>query len=535
MTLNSGLMTQILIAVDLGSSLIKVVHTGLDGHPAPLALSPQLVESIGMAQMHEYGDTPSRSAWIEVAGQTYAAGDFAIDLAGRQYHELTKWDGLLPRILVILGLVAQRWNLRTGFVAQVGLLLPRDEVHPPNRDVQLAQIIEAAQQFQFRGQWVRCELTLKLSTEGAGLFAAQAVRLDKQGINPAQVDVPVVMAGERNTSMILYRAGKLNPALSSSDGPGFYGFADRLKQSLGVPVPLPDLIQAIAQGRDRLRTPGNQIVSLTEVGPQILADYAHAIQAHLRAKIPAGQVHVIAGGGALCLIWEQLAPWFESLDIPATYIGAELMSELTQMLARYPNEFQAIVYPALPARFADALGLYKAMSARLGSAHASRAGRVIMARRKSPPPPRTKAPNGTGLHQRIIFSYHASLNSSEGEVYQYLLRSPVWTTDQGKGMANDLILTRWLPYARLDRNSPLAQKAAQYSLRQLVRYIDELCRDFELEYPFSPQLAVPVSSVSPVSAPVSLSAVAPVIQPDPGYGRFELFEEGEVIDDNFTS
>jgi hypothetical protein len=41
--------------------------------------------------------------------------------------------------------------------------------------------------------------------------------------------------------------------------------------------------------------------------------------------------------------------------------------------------------------------------------------------------------------------------------------------------------------------------------------------------------------VSPVSAPVSVSAVAPVIQPDEGYGRFELFEEGEVIDDNFTS
>ncbi len=366
MNLNTGSTTPIAIAIDLGSSLIKVVHTGPDGAPAPLALRPQLVAAVGLepikAQMSEYGDDPLRSAWIEVDGQTYAAGDFASDLAGRQYHELSKWDGLLPRILVILGLIAQRSQRNVGFKAYVGLLLPRDEIHPPNRDAQLLAIIEAAKQFRFRGQWVQCHLALRLSTEGAGLFASQAVMLDKQGINPAKVDVPVVMARERNTSLILYRGGKLNPALSSSDGPGFYAFAELLKKSLGVPVPLVDLIQAVALGRDRLRTPGNQIVSLT-AAPRALEDYAHAIQAHLKAKIPQGNVHVIAGGGALSLIWSQLAPWFEALEIPATYIGADPLNELTHMLASHPDEFDPIVYPALPARFADALGLYKAMVA----------------------------------------------------------------------------------------------------------------------------------------------------------------------------
>ena len=145
-----------------------------------------------------------------------------------------------------------------------------------------------------------------------------------------------------------------------------------------------------------------------------------------------------------------------------------------------------------------------------------------MARRKSTPRP--KAPNGSGFQQRICFSYHANLNTLEGEVYQYLLRSPIWSIDQGKGMANDLILTRWLPYARLDRNPPLAQKTAQYSLRQLMRYIDELCRDFELEHPFSPQLATPVM-LPPMTMQATPVPAPPVIQPDEGYGRFELFEE----------
>jgi hypothetical protein len=104
-----------------------------------------------------------------------------------------------------------------------------------------------------------------------------------------------------------------------------------------------------------------------------------------------------------------------------------------------------------------------------------------MPRRKSPPRP--KAPKGTADQQRIEFSFHPNLSTSEGEVYQYLLRSPVWTIDQGKVMANDCILTRFLPYARAQTNPALAKRTAQYSIQQLVRYIDELCRDFDLDHP----------------------------------------------------
>jgi hypothetical protein len=121
-----------------------------------------------------------------------------------------------------------------------------------------------------------------------------------------------------------------------------------------------------------------------------------------------------------------------------------------------------------------------------------------MARRKSPLP-LMSTPNGTGHREWIHFHYQANSNTPEGEVYQYLLRSPVWTTGEEQEMVNDLILARWLPYARLDRNPPMAQKAAQHALQQLVRYIDELCRDFELEHPFSLQLAEP-SAPRPVPA-----------------------------------
>jgi hypothetical protein len=379
MSRNSTPIEPIVIVIDLGSSLFKVMYTGAHGHPVPLALRPQLVSTVGAdriaAQMYEYGDDPFRSAWIEVDGTTYAGGEFAADLSGRQYHELSKWDDLLPRILIVLGLVADRLGIEAEFAAHVGLLLPRDEIHRPDRTERLQAITQAAAAFQFRGETVACQLDLKVSTEGAGLFASHAVALEKSGVNPMRVDIPVVMLGERNTSVVLYRGGKINPALSSSDGPGFYQFAEMLKKSIGLPIALPDLIQAVFQKVDRVRVPGNQLVEIGDLVPAILEKYANAIQSHLKAKIPPGDVNVIIGGGGFYLISETIGPWLKNTDISATYIGEALWYELQKIFGQYPDEFDLTMNRSLPARFADALGLHKAMSARLQQIQSSPLGR----------------------------------------------------------------------------------------------------------------------------------------------------------------
>jgi hypothetical protein len=214
-----------------------------------------------------------------------------------------------------------------------------------------------------------------VSTEGAGLFVSHAVALEKSGVNPMRVDIPVVMLGERNTSVVLYRGGKINPALSSSDGPGFYQFAEMLKKSIGLPIALPDLIQAVFQKVDRVRVPGNQLVEIGDLVPAVLEKYANAIQSHLKAKIPAGDVDVIIGGGGYYLICGTIAPWLESTDIVATYIGEALWHELQEIFGQYPDEFDLTVNRSLPARFADALGLHKAMCARLQQIQSSALGR----------------------------------------------------------------------------------------------------------------------------------------------------------------
>ncbi|GEM_PF-5993629 len=370
--LGSSLMTAImtpglLIVIDLGTSLIKTIYTGRQGQPEPLALRPELVSGIlpsqANAQLAEYADDPIRSAVVETNGTVYAVGDFALDLAGRQYHEVSKWAHLTPRLLAILGLVCTQLGLNQGCTATVGLLLPRDELQPPDREARLTAMQQAARAFTFRGMPLSCEVQFKITTEGAGLFTSHAAALNAQGRQANRLDLAVVMGGERNTSLLTYRAGKINPAYSSSDGYGFYKFALQLKQAVGGSVTLPELIQAVAQKRERLRAIGNEVVQLTPHVSRVLEAYASAITDYLQAKLPPGELNVVCGGGALGLIWPQLEQWFRDCDIPAVYVGKTLTGELQQIFSER-SDFDPTQTDQM-LRFADALGCYRAMSSRL--------------------------------------------------------------------------------------------------------------------------------------------------------------------------
>ncbi len=172
------------------------------------------------------------------------------------------------------------------------------------------------------------------------------------------------MGGERNTSLLTYRAGKINPAYSASDGDGFYKFAMQLKKAVGGSVTLPELIKAVAQKRDRLRTVGNEVINLAPHLPKVLEAYASSVTSYLQAKLPPGDIQVVCGGGGLSLIWNQLEQWFREADIPAVYVGKHLTNELNQIFNNRPD-FDLIDTPEQMLRFADALGFYKAMLGRM--------------------------------------------------------------------------------------------------------------------------------------------------------------------------
>ncbi|MBD2154523.1 hypothetical protein [Leptolyngbya sp. FACHB-16] len=140
---------------------------------------------------------------------------------------------------------------------------------------------------------------------------------------------------------------------------------------------------------------------------------------------------------------------------------------------------------------------------------------------------RPKAAKGTAANQRIEFSYHPHCDTPEGEVYLYLLRNPLWSSDHGKSMANESVVSRFLPYARQQKRPELAKPTAQHCIRQFLRYIDELCRDFELEHPLAIATAIQSSGLVnsvPVLPEIPISP-APSSSLEQEYGKYDLFED----------
>jgi len=348
----------LVIVLDPGSSLLKIIHTGRAGNAEAISIKPEVApvtEAQIQAQEAEIDD-PVLSASVTVDGRSYAVGSFATDVGGKQHHELSKWQDLGIRVLAVLGLVHYALKLRSNeFTATIGLLLPRDEVNPPDREEQLNTIKEMAQNFVFRGTRLSCTIDFKVATEGAGLFSGHAAYLFSQSIRPTELDVPVLMCGERNTSLLVFRGGKLNPALSASDGTGFYRFLQQIKSaSCAGNVPTAELVQAIIHKQDKLRIVGGQIVTLQPHIDNALENYYQATLNILKAKLPGGNISVSCGGGTLIFIWDKIEAWFKSMDIEAYYPSPTLGEELHRW--KFKESLQ-------PIRFADALGVYRSIAA----------------------------------------------------------------------------------------------------------------------------------------------------------------------------
>ena len=355
------------IVADLGSSGFKLIYLSAHGKPGVVFMPPEsgLVDAYQIDQrMESYDDDPQRSAYVTVGDEIYAAGEFARDAHVVQYHEFSKWHDLKLKVLIILGLVKELTRQPDSFSASLGLLLPRAEATTSDRAQRIDEIKQmAAAGFSFRNGSapIHCDLELTLFTEGTGMFFCHASAMRAKGQYSIQMHVPVLMGGERNTSLTYFERGKLNPARSNSNGPHFYEVAESVRKTIGADVPLHALISAIARGQSQFRYPGLMPIDISGATETALDIYYQSMTRYLKAQLPVENVSLCGCGGALWLIWDRLQAWFDNeLQIPAVYLNHALQADLKNILASDMN-FDLIRNPADPLRFADAYGIYQVL------------------------------------------------------------------------------------------------------------------------------------------------------------------------------
>lgn len=364
------LNSKAIIVADLGSSCFKLVYLSQHGKPGVVLMPPEsgLIDASQIDQrMASYSDDPQRSAYITLGDEIYAAGEFAQDAHVVQYHRYSKWDDLKLKLMVILGLVKELTGQPNSFSAQLGLLLPRLEATQSDRAQRIEEIKRmAAEGFYFRDEAepIRCDLDLTLFTEGCGVFFCHAAAMKARGQCSLDIDVPVLMGGERNTSLTYFQDGKLNPPRSNSNGPHFYELVESVRKTVGADIPLHQLISAIARRQPKFRPPGLMPIDISGATEIALNTYYKSMTRYLRAQLPDESVSVCGCGGALWLIWDRLQSWFDNdLGIAATYLSHPLQTDLRNILSGDPN-FNLTRNPADPLRFADAYGIYQVLLAK---------------------------------------------------------------------------------------------------------------------------------------------------------------------------
>jgi len=130
--------------------------------------------------------------------------------------------------------------------------------------------------------------------------------------------------------------------------------------------------------------------------------------------------------------------------------------------------------------------------------------------------------------QRVLFRFHPSPKTSEGETYIYLLRNKIFDHKRGKALANQAIVAWWLPYARQAVNHPQARETALDSIEQLEQQIAKLRRDFQLParpqpYQSLPALAEPTGN-GQATQPLAAIVTSDVVPDDSLFGQYDMEE-----------
>ena len=204
-------MTDLTLAVDPGGSYLKGFCTPNSFKPELILMEPEVAvvpqQSIEVYEHNKIGNAaPENSAWIEYKGKYQAVGF----LARKRFHadlqlQRRKFELALPKVLAMVGALAERYNLANGAAIRLGIVFPWGEYQ--DRALFRQLITEALANFRFRGR----ECSFGLDTficlpEGGGVLT----RGRAPGSSLKEQIVAVVMVGYRDVSVLLVERGDMS-------------------------------------------------------------------------------------------------------------------------------------------------------------------------------------------------------------------------------------------------------------------------------------------------------------------------------------
>ncbi len=203
-------MPKLSLAFDPSSSLSKGLYNINDKSLEYSTMEPELVRvsetelsflknrSIGVSE-------PENESWINCNGVIYAVGFLASSqLFTFERLSQLKSEITMPKVLAMVGAIAQRKRLPSKFDLSLGILLPYGEYE--DRVNLEEHLRKSLSKFSYREQTYQVNLeTFNCLPEGAGIL----LRGSSRTVSPKDRNILVVMIGYRNISYLLMERGLL--------------------------------------------------------------------------------------------------------------------------------------------------------------------------------------------------------------------------------------------------------------------------------------------------------------------------------------
>jgi hypothetical protein len=213
------MMSLLRLVVDPGGSLLKGFYTLDPFNPELILMEPDVatvpLESLENYERTKMGESnPENSAWIEYQDKCQAVGF----LARKRFHadlqlQKRKFELALPKVLAMVGAIADKHDLENGSSIHLGILLPWGEYQ--DRVLFQELVTTALSKYKFKG----CEKAFSLELfvclpEGGGILT----RGRSPGSDLKEQTLAVVMLGYRDTSILLIDRGEMSKGKTDSLG-----------------------------------------------------------------------------------------------------------------------------------------------------------------------------------------------------------------------------------------------------------------------------------------------------------------------------
>lgn len=234
------------VAFDPGSSLTKSFYRVDEGTPRAFLMTPEVlkvpVESVRRKPAAGV-ITPNNDAWIRftqrgpTSSECFVVGLLAKQLsadASAQMRNL-KHENAFVKLLALVGAISETEQIISDEPDQaiqlsVCIALPWGEFSDKER---LEEVVKKRiGKFFFRDKQVNCQLeNLAVTVEGSG-FALNSLQSKGSDWFSSQERMYCLMLGHRNSSLITFQSGRVDPQCSETTDLGFIQIVEKVKEQV---------------------------------------------------------------------------------------------------------------------------------------------------------------------------------------------------------------------------------------------------------------------------------------------------------------